>query len=116
MRFKKREIEFDFAKWGQDGVIILTDKGNEMLTFHKKPKSDSLFYGVDEYGYLQSGDKTAFKMFEDIKPREFWMNLYSNGMIAILDSKEQADDVGRSFIFVNPDKRVETIKVREVLD
>jgi hypothetical protein len=111
----KREIEFNFAKWGQDGVVVQSENGHFVFDMHHN-KISNYYYGYYENGDLFSTINTALRMYEEVKPREFWMNLYSNGMIAILDSKEQAEDVGRSFVFVNPDKRVETIKVIEVLD
>jgi hypothetical protein len=111
----KREIEFNFAKWGQDGVVVQSENSHFVAEMHLN-KISGTYYGYYENGMYFTTINTALRMYEEVKPREFWMNLYSNGLIAILDSKEQADDVGRSFVFVNPDKRVETIKVREVLD
>jgi hypothetical protein len=102
----KKEIEFDFAKWGQEGISIYGDK-TKMLTFHKNPTND-LFYGVDEDGYLICDKQPEFKMFEEIKPREFWGNVYDNGNFVIHPTQERALQC--------LEKSGETIKVREVLD
>lgn len=44
------------------------------------------------------------------KPREWWMNIYGTGSVALHDSKESAEKCRESFRFV------ETIHVREVTD
>ena len=87
----KKQIEFDFSKWGQEGISVETDTYN-MATLHKNP-INNLYYGVDEDGDLNSGKATEFKMYEEVKPQEFWVNVYGDAYsYTFYHSKEQAQE------------------------
>ena len=73
-----KQIEFDFSKWGQERIIVYNET-DKMITLHKNPISSDLYYGVDEEGYTYSGLIIKFTMYEEIKPREIWVNEFSSG-------------------------------------
>lgn len=106
----KREIIFDFSKWGQEGISVETDTYN-MVTLHKNP-INNLFYGVDEDGDLNSGKATEFKMYEEVKPREFWVNVYSDKTSQFIHFSKQEASIAKS----DTHNFVKTIKLVEVIE
>lgn len=79
----KKEIEFDFAKWGQEDVIALDQDGNDVLNIIelKQPINGWVLIVeingkspmcINRIGMNQNGGITI-KMFEEVKPREFWV-------------------------------------------
>jgi hypothetical protein len=123
----KKEIEFDFAKWGQEGVITLDNKGNAVLNLWaiSKPTNEWIyiveidnnrmpFYLNKNGANMHSG--CIIKMFEEVKPREFWVNIYQGGSINIYESELNARGAYESSMRFAPKIKGETIKVREVLD
>jgi len=114
----KKEIEFDFAKWGQEGITASTEMGDNVLNIIK------LKYPRNGYTYIVEIEcKTPFlikednsnlmygkiTMFEEVKPREFWVNISKKGNVYIYkDGIEAGASTGAW--------DTETIKVREVLD
>jgi hypothetical protein len=113
----KKEIEFDFAKWGQEGVFALNQNGNEVLNIIelKQPIKGWVFVVeingespmcINILGMNQNSGITI-KMFEEVKPREFWVNV-SQDEIKIYESAKEA----AFFLRENS----QTIKVREVIE
>lgn len=121
----KKEIEFDFAKWGQEDVIALDQDGNDVLNIIelKQPINGWVLIVeingkspmcINRIGMNQNGGITI-KMFEEVKPREFWVNVYENGTIGPLWScKKLANN--RLLKDDNMGGKGQTIKVMEVLD
>lgn len=108
----KKEIEFDFAKWGQEGISVETN-GTPVITLHVNPHCNSYFYGMLGPTYMFNNAISTFKMFEEVKPREFWVNEYEDGSFgqAWLD-KEEADKSRIGGI----DGVAKLIKLVEVID
>lgn len=104
----KKQIEFDFAKWGQEGISVF-DKDNNIsvCTLHTSPFVLNTYYGLldNERPYHLSG--TDLTMFEEVKPREFWVNITPKGYLYLYNDSKTAEENS-----VNYGK---TIKVREVL-
>jgi len=90
----KKEIIFDFAKWGQEGISVNVN-GQEVLTIHKNPHCPDYFYGMMGPTLMFNNVIQAFTMFEEVKTREFWVNVYNGGqMYHIRGTKEEADFAG----------------------
>ncbi len=103
----KKEIEFDFTKWGQDGISVDDTMGRLVIKLHENPIKDE-FYGITHDGSTFAMHKNKFIMFQEVKPREFWVNIHKHGTPVFYYTEETA----KSFATDN----VTTIKVREVLD
>jgi len=106
----KKEIEFDFAKWGQEGISVEIN-GAKIATLHKHTLIPDAYYGIFDSSSFNTfclyGNN--FKMFEEVKPREFWVNITNKDNIYIYNDFASADaQCG--------DWTVETIKVREVIE
>jgi hypothetical protein len=101
---KKTEIDFDFAKWGQEGISVELNS-SEVIKIHEYIDS-AVLYGVNLKGAFLD-KKENFKMFEEVKPREFWVNV-SQDEIKIYESAKEA----AFFLRENS----QTIKVREVIE
>lgn len=108
----KKEIDFDFEKFGQEGVEAFID-GVRILTTHKFPSGyPDRYYGIDVRGMTYDRHKSKLVMIEEIKPREIWVNEYpttSYKNSCIYESKEAA------FIGSGKTANIQT-KFREVLD
>lgn len=104
----KKEIDFDFTKWGQDGISVDDHMGRLIIKLHENPIKDE-FYGISHDDCTFALPKNKFKMFEEVKPREFWVNVYKDSASYVHTSKEDAEI--SKFIDC-----IETIKVVEVLD
>jgi hypothetical protein len=104
----KREITFDFAKWGQEGIVAYTRLEFQIVTLFENPLKKDEYYGVSEQGNVFCLESKNINMFEEVKPREFWVNVYSN------DSGYcyATEGIARQALADNG----QTIKVREVLD
>jgi hypothetical protein len=104
----KKEIEFDFAKWGQEGISVKSD-GLIAVAMHQN-NIKGLIYGIDSKGIVFHREAKDFTMFEEVKPREYYMNVYKDGSCGRgWTLKHQATDLQAEDV-------LETIKVREVLD
>jgi hypothetical protein len=106
----KKQIEFDFEKFGQENVTAFID-GVEILTVHKFPSSyPDRYYGLDVKGMTYDRHKSKLVMVQKIKPREIWLNEYPDGFIGSAHlSKEKAINFKLSTC-------IATIKFIEVLD
>lgn len=105
----KKQIDFDFEKFGQKGVTAFID-GVEIETIHKFPVGyPDRYYGIDVRGMTYDRHKSRIKMYQEIKPREWWLNEYENRVGQPYDSQSEGYK-NRAGGF----KR--QIKVREVLD
>lgn len=107
---KKINIEFDFEKFGQEGVTAFID-GVEIISAHKFPFDyPDRYYGIDQRGMTYDRHKSKLVMYQEIKPREIWVNEYPAGFTGSVHlSKEKAISC-RIASFTT------TIKFREVLD
>ena len=75
---KKQQIDFDFEKFGQKDVTAFID-GVEIATMHKFPVGyPDRYYGIDVQGMTYDRHKSRIKMYEEIKPREIWVNKYKH--------------------------------------
>lgn len=109
---KKVKIDFDFSKWGQEGISVIIDSKN-VFVIHKNPIKTTWYYGLYENGFAffcLVGDIT---MYQEIKPREIWVNEYPNNQRAYVfwDTKEDAETK-----LLNCATPLRTIKFREVLE
>lgn len=123
----KKEIEFDFAKWGQEGVIALDQNGNDVLNIWKlaKPKNEWIYlievnnnempFFLNKFGKNEHAE-TKIKMFEEVKPREFWVNVYESGSMWVHNTHEIAIKQFENTIVNTPHSKGQTIKVREVIE
>lgn len=112
---KKQKIDFDFSKWGQEGISV-EYKGNRVQTLHQHPNENAYqyYYGVDCFNnffvtYLSQLDLI---MYQEIKPREIWVNEQEGGGFhysKVFSSKEGAESQKLPFV-------IRTVKFREVLD
>lgn len=112
----KKQIEFDFAKWGQEGISVAVN-GCKIATLHKHTSIPDCYYGHYEKSintFSLYGNN--FTMFQEVKPREFWINLYSNGCKSIHSCTEEANELAKNVQINHTHLTIETIKVREVLD
>ena len=104
----KRLIDFDFSKWGQDGINVEVN-GSKVAELHKHNTAKDVYFG--HYGGFQIFClySNNFIMYQEIKPREFWINEYEDRVGMPYESKSDANEnKAKGF------KR--QIKVREVLD
>lgn len=106
----KKEITFDFAKWGQEGISVIDKDNNiDVCTLHKSPFVLNTYYGLLDNESTYHLSVTDLTMFEEVKPREFWVNVTGKGDIYIYKDFASADSQCG-------DWTTETIKVREVLE
>ena len=108
---KRQQIDFDFSKWGQEGISVILPSRNHAVTLHKSPLGDNSYYGISNDTYTFHVNVNNLKMYEEIKPREIWVNEYSTGFgIMHFTEKDaiQQRDKARTF--------VKLVKFREVLD
>jgi len=111
----KKQIEFDFAKWGQEGISV-TVNGKNVITLHKNPNHANYFYGMTGPTLMFNNSGPCFTMFEEVKPREFWVNVYENRSVGIYETEQSAIEAFNSSRKYAPKINGQTIKVREVLD
>ena len=102
----KKEIEFDFAKWGQEGISVIIQT-KSIITLYQNSVITNRFYGLFEDGGAFVALDLDIHMFEEFKPREFWVNV-SQDEIKIYESAKEA----AFFLRENS----QTIKVREVIE
>tara|TARA_R110000868_G_scaffold23387_1_gene94392 strand:- start:430 stop:753 length:324 start_codon:yes stop_codon:yes gene_type:complete len=106
----KKQIDFDFSKWGQEGISVVID-GVPVAELHQN-KIKGLIYGIDSIGLVFNRQGKDLKMFEEVKPREFWANVYRNRKpVFIHETKEDAAFASSS----SPDF-VKIIKLVEVIE
>ena len=78
--------------------------------YHRRGTSTLSYIKIGDCRCELDADKiNIFDWIEEIKPREFWVNLYDIGEGGIFKTKEAANTVASS-------GRTEIIKVREVID
>jgi len=115
----KKQIEFDFAKWGQEGISVEKNY-NEVVSMMKAADGVTLCCEIK----INNGTSTQLAfvsrcnltMLEEVKPREFYVNVYENFSCNIYKHQEEAE-VGLSRSKINtPSVKGETIKVREILE
>lgn len=80
----KKQIEFDFEKWGQDGISVYIDDV-QMATLHKNPFMLNSYYGIsakngEDIMWCNNSTTYTIKMYQEVKPREIWVNEYKNGL------------------------------------
>ena len=76
----KKQIEFDFAKWGQDGISVNTHCIENVATLYKNPFKKDTFYGVSISGIVYSVYITDLTMYQEVKPREIYVNEPRHGL------------------------------------
>ena len=103
---KKTEIDFDFAKWGQEGISVIIQT-KSIITLYQNSVITNRFYGLFEDGGAFVALDLDIHMFEEVKPREFWVNIRQDE-ITIYKTKKESEFFLR--------ENSQTIKVREVLD
>ena len=71
----KTEIEFDFNRFGEDGISVEVN-GAKIATLHKHTLIPDAYYGIYDSSSFNAfclyGNN--FKMFHEVKPREIWLN------------------------------------------
>jgi len=67
----KKQIDFDFAKWGQEGISVEYNR-KTILTLHINPFNNEYYYGIINENLAFIAPATPLTMFEEVKPREFW--------------------------------------------
>ncbi len=88
---KKTEIDFDFAKWGQEGISVIIQT-KSIITLYQNSVITNRFYGLFEDGGAFVALDLDIHMFEEVKPREFWVNEYDDGSFGVARiSKEEAE-------------------------
>jgi len=109
----KKQIEFDFAKWGQKGISIKYNKIHDVSAIMKS--SIQYLYVIEYIGYFSLGkknlacaDRCDLVMYEEVKPREFWVNVYEDGFSFLYDRKAEA--------YLCLDIGGKTIKLVEVIE
>lgn len=107
---KKVKIDFDFSKWGQKGISVMSGK-YRMLTLHKHPIVERDYYGMDYDCDFHTGD--GFIMYQEVEPREVWINEFEYGLSNVYWFSRTLEEALESKI-LNGYKR--TVKFREVLD
>lgn len=105
---KKQQIPFDFSKWGQDGITCVFED-SPILTLHLNLRNQLNYYGITESGTPFHTYVSSIKMYQEIKPREIWVNEYPRHFGNTYNTKEEAEKYKTSSC-------VRTIKFREVLD
>lgn len=106
---KKVKIDFDFSKWGQEGISVY-HYNTKVLTLHKHfNHGEYYYYGISETNLFGCASKHLF-MYQEIKPREIWVNEYPTHLAEfVYTSKEQA-------VIGSADNTTKQIKFMEVLD
>ena len=94
----RKRIEFDFNKWGQDGIEVEYKEYN-IITLHSHPNAKSnTFYGISEMGFFDA-KREQLVMYEDKKPREIWINEYPFEYRAFyISEKEAIEDTQEHFL------------------
>ena len=110
---KKQQIEFDFSKWGQEGISVKLPSSNHAVTLHKSPLGDNSYYGISTDNYTFHISEKNIKMYQEAKPREIWVNEYPENKTTNVfwDTKEEAEP--KLLNYATP---IRTIKFREVFD
>ena len=106
----KKQIEFDFSKWGQEGISVKTDM--EVLNLYKNDILNNFYYGIDINGVVFSLPEKHLKMYQETKPREIWVNEQQDAIFhysKVFASKKEAESQKLPFV-------IRTIKFREVED
>lgn len=107
---KKQQIEFDFSKWGQEGISVQKDQC-EVIQLHKH-KIEGRVYGLVKVGFsfnIFECNEDKVIMYQEIIPREIWVNEYPTKLGRCYDTKELAENM-KSLDYIR------TIKFIEVLD
>ena len=107
---KKQQIPFDFTKWGQEGISV---ESSDFIvhTLHLHPHNKDNCYGIAHNGDAFNFHVGWLRMYQEIKPREIWVNEYSTGFGIMHFTEEaaiQQRDKARTF--------VKLVKFREVLE
>lgn len=73
----KRKIEFNFSKWGKEGVTVEPSWPEKAyaVSVHVNPVNGQI-YGVFNNGSLFVSNEDDLVMYEEVKPREIWVNEY----------------------------------------
>lgn len=107
----KKQIEFDFFKWGQEGISVEIE-GVKVLGLHQNPTNTYDYYGIDSKGLTFIRNKIELRMYQEIKPREIWVNEQEGGVFhysKVFSSKAEAESQKLPFV-------IRSVKFREVLD
>ena len=105
---KKQQIEFDFSKWGQEGISVDDICGRLVIRLYENPIKDE-FYGVAHDGSVFALPKQKFTMYQEVKPREIWVNEYYDFFGKGYHTKKEAMDRKASSC-------IRTIKFVEVIE
>lgn len=85
----KKQIDFDFDKWGQEGISVEIDRV-KVLKMHQN-NILGLIYGIDSLGLVFNRKAKDLIMYEEVKPWEFWVNVYEEDTIFCAhETKEKA--------------------------
>jgi len=108
----KKQIDFDFSKWGQPGITVTFGGTNvKMQTLHQHPTDKDNYYGITESGSALRSDVDRLTMYYEQIPREFYMSIYDNGATGCL-----YNTFDECFAKRNVHVKGRVVKVREVLD
>lgn len=106
----KKQIEFDFGKWVQEGISVKS-WDDSVVALHKHPNKEDLYYGISEHGCFICTPK-ELTMYQEEKPREIWVNEQESAGFhysKVFSSKEEAESQKLPFV-------IRTVKFREVQD
>lgn len=110
---KKVKIEFDFSKWGQEGISVQKDQC-EVIQLHKH-KIEGRVYGLVKVGFsfnIFECNEDKVIIYQEIKPREIWVNEQESAGFhysKVFSSKAEAESQKLPFV-------IRTVKFREVFD
>lgn len=105
----KKQIEFDFSKWGQEGITVNSGE-SQMITLHQNPNHPTYYYGLDLSSNACSYHKSKLTMYQEVKPREIWVNEYKHKLGETCYSTIQGASKGSAVGCLRQ------VKFREVLD
>lgn len=107
---KKVKIDFDFEKWGQEGISVII-QSEDIIKLHQNPIKNIWFYGLFKNGNNFVCLYTDLTMYQEVKPREIWVNEFHDTLSAVIHTNKKSAISCKDFDGYN-----KSVKFREVLD
>jgi hypothetical protein len=108
MTIKRVKIPFNFELWGKENISVDDIMGRLVVKLHENPIKDE-FYGIAHDGSTFALPVNKLTMYQEVKPREIWVNEYSDLRIGgAYSSIEKAKHCGPNAI-----RQVKFIEVLE---